>query len=94
MTTDENPYAPRRRSAPGAYHVVVQGFDDSHQPTRQTVARVATEFTAFKRAVDIIQQWQAAHGAIRPGTKVSIVHTADGGVVFHAEYLGYQETLI
>lgn len=94
MTTDENPYAPRRRSQPGAYHVVVQGFDDNHQATRQTIAKVATEFTAFKRLIDVLQQWQASHGAIRPGTTVSIVHTVDGGKVFHAEYLGYQETLI
>lgn len=94
MTTDENPYRPTRKGSPGAYHVVVQGFDDNHQATRQTVAKVATEFTAFKRLIDVLQQWQAAHGAIRPGTKIAIVHTADGGTVFQAEYLGYQETLI
>jgi hypothetical protein len=94
VAVDENPYAPRKRRPPGAFQVVVEGTDSTSRATRQVVATVATESAAFKRLVEILLQWEASHGAIRPGTKVSIVHMHDGGRVFCMEYLGYQETLI
>jgi len=72
----------------------VQGTDSANKATRQVIATVATESAAFKRMVEILLQWEASHGAIRPGTSVSIVHMHDGGKVFCMEYLGYQETLI
>lgn len=94
MAADENPYKPRRQRPPGAYQVVVQGVDDTGKATRQVIATVATEVAAIKRLVEILNQWGVSHGAIRPGTKVSIVHMSDGGKVLFMEYLGYQETLI
>lgn len=94
MTTGDNPYEPRKRRAPGAYQVIVQGVDASNKATRQVIANVATESAAIKRMVEILLQWEASHSAIRPGTSVSVVHKADGAKVLCLEYLGYQETLI
>lgn len=91
---DENPYAPKARRKPGAFQVIVQGVDDANKATRHVAATVATEGAAIKRMVEILLQWEAAHGTIRPGTTVSVVHMADGGKVLALEYLGYQETLI
>lgn len=92
--TDQNPYAPRKRTPPRAFQVIVQGTDDANKATRQVIATTATEGAAIKRLVEILLQWEASHGAIRPGTTVSVVHMADGGKVLSLEYLGYQETLI
>jgi hypothetical protein len=92
--TDDNPYRANRGGQPKHFHVVVQGVDEYQRATRQVIAKVASESAAFKRLVEVLLQWEASHGAIRPGTKVSIVHATDGGKVFQMEYLGYQETLI
>jgi hypothetical protein len=94
MATDENPFATRRRTSARAFQVIVQGVDDDNKATRQVIASVATEGSAIKRLVQILLQWEASHGAIRPGTTVSVIHMHDGGKVLSLEYLGYQETLI
>lgn len=53
-----------------------------------------TQRAAFARAVEVIQQWAAAEGAITPGTVVSIKDTHDGGTLFAAQYLGYEVNLL
>jgi len=92
--TDDNPYRTRAARTGRDFTVIIEGTEANGSATRATIARVATESAAFKRLVEVLLQWEASHGAIRPGTRVSIVHVPDGGKVFSMEYLGYQETLI
>lgn len=63
------------------------------KPTNTTVGRAATLHAAFTRVVEILQQWSAAEGAIKEGTRVSIVDLRDGGTIFAMEYLGFEPQL-
>jgi len=91
MTSTWTSQVPRGRIR---YVVEVHGTDDAHKATRIPVRFAATEQTALRAVIEVLQQWAASQGAIRPGTKITIVDKNDGGQLFVAEYLGYGETLL
>ena len=77
------------------FEIIVTGKGSDHRGTRQRIGVAATEEAAFRRAIEVLLQWRDSHGAVQPGTMVSIVDLADGGKLFQAEYLGYEpQTLI
>lgn len=49
---------------------------------------------AFGSVSDVILRWAATEGAVKEGTKVSIVDCRDGGKIFYMEYLGFEPNLI
>lgn len=49
---------------------------------------------AFTSTVDVLKRWAMTEGAIKEGTKVSIVDCRDGGRIFCMEYLGFESNLI
>lgn len=53
---------------------------------------VTTVRKAFERVCDVLAQWAASEGAITPGVRISIVDKNDGGKLFEATYLGYDNT--
>lgn len=48
---------------------------------------------AFASVVEVLQRWGATEGAVKEGTKVSIVDCRDGGRIFSMEYLGFEPNL-
>lgn len=48
---------------------------------------------AFASVVEVLKRWEVMEGAIKEGTKVSIVDCRDGGTIFSMEYLGFEPNL-
>jgi len=73
--------------------VMVLGLDERKMPTRTVISNHAHIDSALLAAANVVRQWAASHGAIRPGTRVVISDRDDGAKVFGAEYLGFEEDL-
>ena len=89
-----NPFkvrAPRRQLR---FVVVVAGKDDAGSATRQEVGQSASQEGAIRTMIRVLQQWEKSHGAIRPGTTVTIWDKHDGGKYMSLEYLGFGDTLL
>ena len=76
--------------SPTRFQVVVTSRDADERPTRQVISNHGQQSPAMIRTTEIIKQWAAAQGAIRPGTTVLVVDLIDGGTLFSATYLGHE----
>lgn len=74
--------------------IEVHGTDEHHKATRQTVGFATTVGSAIGRLVEVLKQWQAAEGAIAPGTKVVVRDKRDGGTILSAQYMGFGADLL
>jgi hypothetical protein len=63
-------------------------------PYNNRISLHATMEAAWAAMMDIVTKWGQAQGAVSPGAKVSIVDTRDGGILFSAEYLGFEPNLL
>jgi hypothetical protein len=82
-----------RRRGRSRWQVHVQSPKGPDRAATTLTNDVATVHRAFERVCDVLAQWAASEGAITPGTRISIVDRNDGGQLFVAEYLGYDNTL-
>lgn len=74
--------------------VEVHSTSEQLKATRVIVGFATTIGSAIGRLVEVMQQWQAAEGAIAPGTKVVVRDKRDGGTVLSAQYMGFGADLL
>lgn len=76
------------------FDVRVSGTDSVRTPFNNRLALFATIHGAWRKTLEVLNQWAASEGTITPGTEISIVDTRDGGKLFTATYLGFEPTLL